>query len=443
MPTFYFSNDLTLILLLVGGLFVIGMFLLRIQKQRQNTNNKIENIKKNISASFSLSGYLLEAQNEEAVILAAMRAGFDLLGAEGSTFVPFNEWKQSVSVLKHGDLQFLQEQDWQARLTDSATRHSCRNCKDKKAGSECILLQNPADAGRVYCLALRCGGREIGVINYFFHNPPQITKSQELFLSELVRLTDLRLDALHAHSQELDSLRQSRQPALSKEEFTSLNAENKELLDQLEYQAVLNERTRLAREIHDGLAQTLAFLKMETARLQIQISKGEIASIDQALQACHKTLSEAYLDARQSIDNLRRAPDEKFSDWLETTASDFKLLTDVAIDLSDLRLDTIFPNNIKAQLIRIVQEALINIRKHALADTVSISALERAGEIILEIKDNGSGFTPEEVLTVSRYGLRSMRERAESIHADFQIISAPGAGTTISLKIPTVEKINL
>jgi len=182
---------------------------------------------------------------------------------------------------------------------------------------------------------------------------------------------------------------------------------------------------------------------METARMQIQISKGEIALIDQALQACHKTLSEAYLDARQSIDNLRRAPDEKFSDWLETTASDFKLLTDVAIDLSDLRLDTTFPNNIKAQLIRIVQEALTNIRKHALADMVSIAAFERAGEIILEIKDNGRGFTPEEVTSVSRYGLRSMRERAESIHADFQIISAPGAGTTISLKIPTVEKINL
>ncbi|MBC8334603.1 MAG: hypothetical protein ISR59_13735 [Anaerolineales bacterium] len=443
MPTFYFSNDLSLILLLAGGVFVIGMFLLRIQKQRQSTNEEIENTNKNINASFSLSGYLLAAHNEEAVIMAAMRSGFDLLEAEGSAFVPFNEWKQSVTVLKHGDFQFLQEPVWQTRLTDPATRHSCRNCKDKEAGMKCILLPNPADADRVYCLALRCGGREIGVLNYFFHKPPKITGSQELFLSELVRLTDLRLDALHAHSQELDSLRQGRQPALSKEEFNSLNAENKELLVQLEYQAVLKERTRLAREIHDGLAQTLAFLKMETARMQIQISKGEIASIDQALQACHKTLSEAYLDARQSIDNLRRAPDEKFSDWLETTASDFKLLTDVAIDLSDLRLDTIFPDNIKAQLIRIVQEALTNIRKHALADMVSISAFERADEIILEIKDNGHGFTPEEVTFVSRYGLRSMRERAESIHADFQIISAPGAGTTISLKIPTVEKINL
>jgi len=439
MPTLNFSNDLVSILLLAGVVFAMGMMLWRKQKQGQITIKEIENIQKDLDASFSLSGYLLEAHNEEAVILAAMRSGFDLLRAEGCAFVPFNEWKQSLSLLTHGDLKFLQKPDWQSRLTEPATRHICRNCKDRQAGAECILLQKSADAENVYCLPLRCGGREIGVINYFFNESPQITMSQEFFLSELVRLTDLRLDTLRVHSQELDSLRQSRQPALSKEEFTNLNTENKELLVQLEYQAVLNERTRLAREIHDGLAQTLAFLKMETARMQIHISRGEVASIDQALQACHKTLSDAYLDARHSIDNLRRAPDENFSDWLETTAADFKVLTGVAIDRSGIRLDAIIPNNIKVQVIRIVQEALTNIRKHALANRVSISAFERVGEIILEIKDNGCGFTPEEVHTFSRYGLRSMRERAESIHADFQIISAPGVGTTINIHVPTVE----
>ena len=421
----------------------MGMILWRKQKQGEKSNQEIQNIQKELDASFSLSGYLLEAHNEEAVILAAMRSGFDLLGAGGSAFVPFNEWKKSVPILKHGEMQFLQEPAWQAHLAEPATRHSCRNCKDREAGSDCILLQKPADTESVYCLALRCEGREIGVINYFFHELPQITQSQELFLREIVRLTDLTLDALRGHSQELESLHQYRHPALSKEEVSTLNTENKELLVQLEYQAVLNERTRISREIHDGLAQTLAFLKMEIARMRIHTSKGEVASIDQALQACHKTLSDAYLDARQSIDDLRRAPDEKLSEWLETAASDFRILTGIAIDLSDIRLNYIFPNNIKAQLIRIVQEALTNIRKHALADMVSISALEQVGDIILEIKDNGCGFTPEEVNSISRYGLRSMRERAESIGADFQIISSPGIGTSISLKIPIVEKMNL
>ena len=438
-----FFNDLVLISLLVGGIFTMGIILWRKQKLGQNARKEIKNIKKELDASFSLSGYLLESHNEEAVILVAMRSGFDLLGAKGCAFVPFNEWIQSHSVLKHGDLEFLQEPAWQARLTEPATRHICRNCKDRQAGADCILLQKSVDVDSVYCLALRCGGREIGVINYFFLEYPQVTESQQIFLRELVRLTDLTLTSLRAHSQELDSLHHNRQPALSKKELTNLNTENKELLVQLEYQAVVNERTRLAREIHDGLAQTLAFLKMEIARMQIQITKGETATFDQTLQAWHKTLSDAYLDARLSIDNLRRPPDENFSNWLVTTASDFKILTGVAIDLSDIRLDYVFPKNIKAQLFRIVQEALINIRKHAGANVVSISAFERVGEIILEIKDNGCGFTPEEVQSTSRYGLRSMRERAESISADFQIISAPGVGTTISLYIPTVEKINL
>ena len=140
--------------------------------------------------------------------------------------------------------------------------------------------------------------------------------------------------------------------------------------------------------------------------------------------------------------NLRRAPDESLSEWLELTASDYESLTGVNVDISNVELDYIFPDSIKAQLVRIIQEALTNIRKHAQARTVSISAFERRDEAIFEIKDNGRGYAPEEVDMVKQYGLRSMRERAETISADFQIISAPGMGTTIRLQIPIREKAN-
>jgi len=100
----------------------------------------------------------------------------------------------------------------------------------------------------------------------------------------------------------------------------------------------------------------------------------------------------------------------------------------------------VFLPNVKAQLIRIVQEALTNIRKHARACTVTISAFEREGDVILEVRDKGHGFVPGETQPVSQYGLRSMRERAESIGADLQITSAPGAGPTVRLRIPIREK---
>jgi len=442
MPNFDLVTDLTLLILLAGVVFTLGVFIWRSQIMGQKTKEEIQNIQKQLDASFSLSGYLLEAHNEETIIMAAMRSGYDLLKAEGCAFIPFSEWEQTLPVLKHGDLHFLSEPAWLARLSKPATRHICRNCKSKQSGLGCTLLQEPADGKYVYCVSLRSGGRVIGVISYFFSELPQIPENHRLFLMELVRITELTLDASRLHSQELDSLRHVQEPAISKEELTTLNAKDKGFLEQLEYQAVLNERTRLAREIHDGLAQTLAFLKMETARMQIHTSKGEVVLIDQALQACHQTLSDAYLDVRQSIDNLRRAPSENLTDWLEMTAVDFKELTGLTIDISDVKLDSSFSNNIKAQLIRIAQEALTNIRKHAHPGTISISAFEHGDETIIEIKDDGCGFTPEDVRSSSRYGLRTMRERAESINADFQIISAPGMGTTIRLHIPTSEKIN-
>ncbi|MBT3336290.1 MAG: sensor histidine kinase [Anaerolineae bacterium] len=434
--------NLLLLVLLVGVICTLGAVLWRGKKRGEKTKQEIQSIQDQLKASFSLSGYLLDAHDEAAVVLVAMRSGHELIGAGGCAFVPFSEWEKTLPVLQHGNLRFIHEPAWQTRLSEPATRHICRNCSKKESGAGCVLLQGPVDAENVYCVSLRCSGRVIGVISYFFTEPPEITEDQQLFLSELVRVTDLTLDAFRMRSRELSSRPYLQESAVLEKELAALTVESQNLLHQLEYQAVLNERTRLAREIHDGLAQTLAFLKMETVRMQMHISKGEVASINQTLQACHQTLSDAYLDARQAIDNLRRAPDESLTDWLEMTTSDFSTLTGLSIDISNVKLAHVFPNRIKAQLCRIAQEALTNIRKHAQASMVTISALQHGDEVILEITDDGCGFTPVDVRSASMYGLRSMRERAESISADFQIVSAPETGTTIRLHIPTSEKIN-
>jgi len=433
---------LMLIFLLAGALGASARIAWRRGKEIQKSQRENQKLQKQLAASFSLGGYLLEAHNEATAILAAMRAGNDLLKANGCAFVPFNEWKQDLPVLKHGDLPFLDEPGWQLRLSEPATRHACRNCKTRQAGAECLLLQYPADAKNVYCVALRCGGREVGVVSYFFSEPPHVSLAQELFLGEIVRLTDLALDMLRANAIEMLALRHVQQSVDSSLKNVRFETEQKELLEQLEYKAILDERTRLAREIHDGLAQTLAFLKIEATRMQTYIEKGETASIAKTLQACYQTLSDAYMDARHAIDDLRRVPDANLTDWLSLTASDFTTLTGLTVEVANVNLDRIFPIGIKAQLIRIVQEALTNIRKHAQACTVSLSAFEREGAVVIEVKDNGRGFSPEDVHQGSKYGLRSMRERAESIGADFQIISSPDMGTTVRLQIPIREKEN-
>ena len=409
--------------------------------RQQMTRHEDKGVTQQLEASFTLAGYLLEAQDESAVILAAMRVGGDLLGARGSTFVPFSEWEQPLPVLKHGETDFLGESDFLEHLSSPVIRHTCRVCQEKQAGDDCILLQGSVGEEQVRCVALRCDGREIGVLNFFFNDLPFISDSQHRFLAEMVRLTDLALDSLRMHSRERDDLRLRQASGISREKMISMDVQTAGLLEQLEYQAVLEERGRLAREIHDGLAQTLAFLKMEAARMQGYVARGEVGSVDRTLQACYRTLSDAYLDARQAIDNLRRVPDEKFTDWLHSTVDDFETLTGVTVELSSKELGYPFPAPVKAQVMRIVQEALTNIRKHAQACAVSISTVEYVGEVVIEIQDNGCGFSPEDV-RASQYGLRSMRERAESIGAEFQVVGAPGSGTTVRLHIPIRKKAN-
>lgn len=221
----------------------------------------------------------------------------------------------------------------------------------------------------------------------------------------------------------------------------SLLIENERMMLSLEYHMIMKERTRLAREIHDGLAQTLAFLKMQAAQMQHYLDRGENDRLRQAIIRSHQALSEAYLDTRQAIENLRLAPQEGLLSWIEQLAADFEMM-DGAIEVRsslDSPEQALTPE-VQAQLIRIMQEALSNIRKHANAKQVFISLRSWEGDLILEVSDDGEGFSPEDIPLFSQHGLRGMRERAELIGADFQIISGVRRGTIVRLRLPGVQE---
>jgi two-component system nitrate/nitrite sensor histidine kinase NarX len=216
----------------------------------------------------------------------------------------------------------------------------------------------------------------------------------------------------------------------------ALLIENDRLVNEIEYHAVIEERARLAREIHDGLAQTLAFLKLQTAQLQNSLNRGDLKRSREIIRTNHETLSMAYLDARQAIDNLRVAPEADGQHWLEQSVSDFQIATGLEVDLSINAGDAEFLPEVQAQLIRVAQEALNNVRKHAHATRVEVTLRAWQQDWIWEITDNGCGFSADDIPVLSQYGLRGMRERAEMIGADFQIISQPERGTTVRLRIP-------
>jgi two-component system nitrate/nitrite sensor histidine kinase NarX len=217
----------------------------------------------------------------------------------------------------------------------------------------------------------------------------------------------------------------------------ALIVQNADLMAELEYNTMIQERTRLAREIHDGLAQTIGFLKLQAAQMRSYLGRGEVERAGQSADLFYSTLSEAYQDARQAIDDLRISPHEcGLSGWLEQMANEFAELSGLEVTLAPVEVKVDLSSEIHAQLIRILQEALSNVRKHARASQVWIVCQEVSQDLILEVRDNGDGFSPEDVSLTSRHGLRGMRERADLIGADFQVISRIGEGTTMRLRLP-------
>jgi two-component system nitrate/nitrite sensor histidine kinase NarX len=216
----------------------------------------------------------------------------------------------------------------------------------------------------------------------------------------------------------------------------ALLIENERMLRSLEYKVVIQERIRLAREIHDGLAQTLAFLKLQAAQMQSYLAQGNLDRLSQVLKDNYQALAEAYLDTRQAIDNLRLTPQDDLQQWLERILTEFEATTGVTVESNIQSLSRPVPPEIQAQLVRIVQEALSNIRKHARANKVWLQLREWQNEQVLEVTDDGAGFDSEDVPEASQHGLRGMRERAELIGADFQIISQAHQGTTVRLTLP-------
>lgn len=217
--------------------------------------------------------------------------------------------------------------------------------------------------------------------------------------------------------------------------------ENHRLYTQVEHQAALSERARLAREIHDGLAQTLGYLQLRFAQINHWMEQGRTEDAALALREAENLLDEAYTDAREAIDGLRLQPGEdNFGNLLKQVCTDFEDMTDIALDLCtfpDVELDP----EIQVHLLRIVQEALGNIRKHSRASQASVEWELKDRRLTLQITDNGQGFSPDNIPLISHHGLFIMRERAELLKADFHVISEPGQGSRVILYLPITKNL--
>lgn len=217
----------------------------------------------------------------------------------------------------------------------------------------------------------------------------------------------------------------------------ALVVQNVNLMAELEYKTMIEERTRLAREIHDGLAQTLGFLKLKMTQMKNFAEQNDYERVRETIPVCYDTLADAYQEVRQAIDGLRITSDGLGLDgWLRQAVTEFQENSGLVVHISEPIEDANLPAEIHAQLIRIVQEALNNIRRHAMSQQVWVSCREIDGDLILEVRDDGVGFDLDDIPGPSQHGLKGMRERAELMGADFQIISRPAQGAVVSVRLP-------
>jgi signal transduction histidine kinase len=215
-------------------------------------------------------------------------------------------------------------------------------------------------------------------------------------------------------------------------EIQGANAELRLLRDAEVNRALLEERGRLAREMHDGLAQDLWYARLKQGRLA-QLVQGEE---QQALaQDVMDAIDSGISDARHAVMAMRAgSTDAPLLEIVERYAEDFgdRFALDVRFESSGEPPE--LPARVQAEVLRIVQEALNNVRKHADATVVRVNAAAGDGSLRINVMDNGRGFAAEQ--PTSGFGLLSMKERAELIGAALQIESASRDGTRVSLVVP-------
>ncbi|MBN2074489.1 MAG: sensor histidine kinase [Dehalococcoidales bacterium] len=213
----------------------------------------------------------------------------------------------------------------------------------------------------------------------------------------------------------------------------------------IEREAIIEERRRIAREIHDGVAQSLGYLNMKTKLVSDSVSLDNTGQAFKELSEIRKVVQGTYDDIRESIDQLsREIRNVPIISALSTYITEFGTNNGIQVDFDYPKPFPGISPVAELQLFRIAQEALTNIRRHALATEVKIK-LEGSDETVnMIIKDNGKGFTLEKLedSPPGYHGLNIIKERAETLGGELDISTSPGQGTELTVTLP-LEKVRM
>jgi signal transduction histidine kinase len=219
--------------------------------------------------------------------------------------------------------------------------------------------------------------------------------------------------------------------------------ENANLQAALQDAAIIEERQRISREMHDGLGQVLGYVNTQVLAIRKLTEDGRHDRAAAELERLETAARGVYEEVREGILALRASPDEAGAiDTLRDYVRSYRELFGVEVELMvmpEAAAAQLAPSA-EIQLIRIVQEALHNVRRHAGVARVQARFSCQGSDLAIEIVDDGCGFDPERLPSGRRprFGLQTMRERAEGVGGTFSVQSAVGSGTRVSVSLPTV-----
>lgn len=218
--------------------------------------------------------------------------------------------------------------------------------------------------------------------------------------------------------------------------------QNAHLHSMVRERAIGEERARIAREMHDSLAQVLGYVSTKAQATQELLRTGQVERARTQAGQLGEVARAAYADVRENILNLRAAlePGQDFVAALRHYLERWEEQSGVAVELTvnDDGLEHALLPIAELQLLRIIQEALSNVRKHASATHAALCLVREGDQLVVTVEDNGIGFTPDALghATFPRFGLLGMRERAEAVEGTLAVRSAPGEGTHIIVRVP-------
>lgn len=202
--------------------------------------------------------------------------------------------------------------------------------------------------------------------------------------------------------------------------------------------AIVMERQRIAREMHDGIAQTLFYLTVKLRDVDDSIAAGESEEARSELRTARRETKAAYHRVRTVVADLRRQAElEDFGEAVRRIATALAEQLGVEVDCEVMGYDAL-PVSPRQHVLAIIQEALINAHRHGRAQRAKVRLGTIGEDTMVEVSDEGIGFDPGAIPQEGRYGLAIMEERAQMAGGRLVLDSAPGHGTRVTVHLPGV-----